>query len=185
MSHKSVAQESTRVSCKSVPQECPTRVSSKSESVPQSDESVARECPTRTFYKSVSYESVKNVWALVFEYVFAFGFVGSILFWLSSIHSFVYLFSFSHRSHVDSDSDSTMSEPKMEDPPTRHSFICSQWFMYCKLAWPEAALLGGSIFMIHKVGRRNASVSLTTRKITRKVHKLSDHECPVLMKHSL
>ena len=45
MSHQSVAQESTRVSCKSVP---------------QSDESLAQECPTRVFYKSVSYKTVKK-----------------------------------------------------------------------------------------------------------------------------
>ena len=51
----------------------PARVSYKS--VPQSDESVARECPTRAFYNSVSYKGVQMFGAIVFEHVFAFGFV--------------------------------------------------------------------------------------------------------------
>ena len=62
-SHKSVLQEcSARASHKSVPQECPTRVSYKT--FPQ-------ECPTRVS---------KIVWVFAFEYMSAFGFVGSILF---------------------------------------------------------------------------------------------------------
>ena len=70
VSHKSVLQESpTRVSYKSDPQECPTRVSQKS--VPQ-------ECPTRVSFGHIS-----------FWIVFAFGFVGSILFllWLYSLRT--------------------------------------------------------------------------------------------------
>ena len=48
VSHKSVPQEClTRVSYKSVPQECPTRVSHKS---------FLQECPTRVSYKSVLQE---------------------------------------------------------------------------------------------------------------------------------
>ena len=74
MSHKSVPQECpTRVSYKSVPQECPTRVSHKSflqewptrvcyKSVLQS---VPQECPTRVSFGHIS-----------FSIVFAFGFVG-------------------------------------------------------------------------------------------------------------
>ena len=58
VSHKSVPQESHK--SKSVPQECPTRVSQKS--VPQ-------ECPTRVSFGHTSFSNV-----------FAFGFVGSILF---------------------------------------------------------------------------------------------------------
>ena len=57
----SVLQECpTRVSYKSVPQECPTRVSYKS---------VQQECPTRVSFGHISFSNV-----------FAFGFVGSILF---------------------------------------------------------------------------------------------------------
>ena len=95
----------TRVTNKSVPQECPTRVSYKS--APQecptfaSHKSVLQECPTSVSYKSVlqecviqgvpqecatkvseknvSYKSVKGCFGVVFEYVFAFRFVGSIL----------------------------------------------------------------------------------------------------------
>ena len=91
MSYKSVPQECpTRVSHKSVPQECPIRVSHKS---------VLQKCPTRVSYKSdpqecprvscksvlqgcptrVSYKSV--IWTyVVFSKLFPFGFVGSILF---------------------------------------------------------------------------------------------------------
>ena len=70
MSHKSVPKEfPTRVSYKSVPQECPTRVAHKSvlQSVPQ-------ECPTRVSFGHIS-----------FSIVFAFGFVGSILFHLQFV----------------------------------------------------------------------------------------------------
>ena len=64
-SHKSVPEHfPTRVSHKSVPLECSTRVSYKSD--PQ-------ECPTRMSYKSV---------ICSFSIVSAFGFVGSILFFL-------------------------------------------------------------------------------------------------------
>ena len=86
VSHKSVPQECpTRVPHKSVPKECPTRVTYKS---------VAHECPTSVSYRSasqectrvshkcVSYKSVKNCLSVGFEYVFAFGFMGSILFYL-------------------------------------------------------------------------------------------------------
>ena len=82
--HKSAPQECptrecpTRVSYKSVPQECPTRVSV-IQGVPQEctrvshkgfpKECVLQECPTNVFPTRV----------FVFEYVFAFGFVGSIL----------------------------------------------------------------------------------------------------------
>ena len=71
MSYKSVAQGCTaRVADKSVPQECLTRVSCKG--VPQSDK---------------SHKSVRHVWAFVFKYALAFGFVGSILFFVSSVLS--------------------------------------------------------------------------------------------------
>ena len=84
--HKSVLQECpTRVSYKSVPQECPTRVSV-TQGVPQEctrvshkcsrQECVLQECPTRVSPTRVS----TIVWPFVFEYVFAFGFVGSIFF---------------------------------------------------------------------------------------------------------
>ena len=64
VSHKSVLQECpTRVSHQSVPQECPRRVSHKSS---------LQECPTRVSQKSVPRECPTRV--------FAFGFVGSILF---------------------------------------------------------------------------------------------------------
>ena len=70
MSHKSDPQEchtrvSTRVSCKSVSQECPTRVPHKS--VPQdfptrvSHNSVPQECPTRVSHKSVPQECPTRV----------------------------------------------------------------------------------------------------------------------------
>ena len=86
MFYKSVSQECpTRVSHKSVLQECPTRVSQMS---------VLQECPTRVSYKSVPQECYKSVLQSVpqecptrvsfghisFSNVFAFGFVGSILF---------------------------------------------------------------------------------------------------------
>ena len=109
MSHKSVPQECpTRVSHKSVPQQCPLRVSHKSvpqqcptrvsyKSVPQelptrvSHKSFLLECPTRVSRKSVpqefptrvSHKSVLQECHLdicSFSNVFAFGFVGSILF---------------------------------------------------------------------------------------------------------
>ena len=78
----------TRVPHKSVPQECPTRVFHKSvlQGVPQESASVShkgfpKECvlqerPTTVFPTRV----LKIVWVFVFEYVLAFGFVGSILF---------------------------------------------------------------------------------------------------------
>ena len=88
VSHKNVQQECpTRVPRKSVLQECPARVSYKG---------VPEECPTRVFRnesvpqrfpkRSVLsvpqkwHKSVKNCCVFVFEHVFAFGFVGSILF---------------------------------------------------------------------------------------------------------
>ena len=109
VSHKSVPQQCpTRVSYKSVPQELPTRVSHKSfllecptrvsrKSVPQelptrvSHKSFLLECPTRVSRKSVpqefptrvSHKSVLQECHLdicSFSNVFAFGFVGSILF---------------------------------------------------------------------------------------------------------
>ena len=105
VSHESVPQECpTRVSYNGVlqgySQECPTRVASKcfsqSCSIRMSYRSVPREFPTRVSRRvmKVSHESVpqepstgvsparvsKHVWAFVLEYVFAFGFVGSILF---------------------------------------------------------------------------------------------------------
>ena len=95
MSHKSVPQECptecpTRVSYKSVSQECPTRVSHKS--VPQecptgvSYKSVPQEFPTRVAHKSVLQSVPQECPTRVsfghisFSIVFAFGFVGSILF---------------------------------------------------------------------------------------------------------
>ena len=76
--HKSVLQECpTRVSYKSDPQECPTRVSYKS---------VPEECPARVSHKSVPQECPTSVLQechldiCSFSNVFAFGFVGSILF---------------------------------------------------------------------------------------------------------
>ena len=70
VSYTSVPQECpTRVSRKSVPQECPRRVSRKS--VPQ-------EFPTRVSHKSVLQECHLDICS--FSNVFAFGFVGSILF---------------------------------------------------------------------------------------------------------
>ena len=102
VTYKSAPQECpTRLFCKTVPQECPAsvshknvlqecpaRVSHKSEchtrcptrarkSVPQ--RFPKRMCPTRVPHKSVSYKSSKLVWVFVFESVFEFGFVGSIL----------------------------------------------------------------------------------------------------------
>ena len=59
MSYKSVLQEYTRVSHKGFRKDC-----------------VLQECPTKVSATRVS----KIVWVFVFEYVFAFGFVGSILF---------------------------------------------------------------------------------------------------------
>ena len=83
LSHKSVPQECpARVSQMSVPQECPTRVSRKS--VPQecparvSHKSVPQECPVRVSHKSVLQECHLDICS--FLNVFAFGFVGSILF---------------------------------------------------------------------------------------------------------
>ena len=65
------------MSDKSVRLECPTRVSYKS--VLPFDKSVPQECPTRMSDKSAPKECPTRVstilWALVFEYVFAFGFV--------------------------------------------------------------------------------------------------------------
>ena len=95
----SVIQECpTRVTNKSVPQECPTRVFRKS--VPQESEchigcptrvhkSVPqrfpkRMCPTRVSHKNVSCQSV-NCLGVCFRYVFAFGFVGSILFFYTNV----------------------------------------------------------------------------------------------------
>ena len=72
MSHKSAFQECpTRVSCKSVPQECPTRVTHKS---------ILQECPRRVSHKSVLQECHLDICS--FSNVFAFGFVGSILFFV-------------------------------------------------------------------------------------------------------
>ena len=88
VSHKSVLQECpTRVSYKSPPQECPTRVSYKS--VPQ-------EFPTRVSHKSVLQERPVRETSVLqechldicsFSKVFAFGFMGSILFVKSESHS--------------------------------------------------------------------------------------------------
>ena len=66
MSYKSVPQECpTRVSYKSVPQECPTRVSHKSfrQECPirVSHKSVLQECPTRVSYKSGPQECATRV----------------------------------------------------------------------------------------------------------------------------
>ena len=73
VSHKSAPQECpTRVSYRSIPQECPTRVSHKS---------FLLECPTRVSHKSVLQECHLDICS--FLNVFAFGFVGSILFFLS------------------------------------------------------------------------------------------------------
>ena len=70
LSHKSVPQECpTRVSYKSVPQECPTRVPFRS---------ILQECPVRVSHKSVLQECHLDICS--FSNVFAFGFVGSILF---------------------------------------------------------------------------------------------------------
>ena len=100
MSHQSVSQECPlRVSYRSIPQECPTRVSHKSvlqecparvthKSVPQefparvTHKSVPQECPTRVSQKSVPQECPTRVsfGHISFSNVFAFGFVGSILF---------------------------------------------------------------------------------------------------------
>ena len=69
----------TRLSHKSFQQECPKRVSRKS--APQ-------ECPSRAPRTKVSYKSVpqecQTKFGFVFERVFAFGFVGSILFFRTS-----------------------------------------------------------------------------------------------------
>ena len=80
----------------SVVRECPTKVSHKS---------VLQECPARVCHivTKMSHESVpqersrsvspkrmsKDVWAFVFERMFAFGFVGSILFGTTNPFSFV------------------------------------------------------------------------------------------------
>ena len=82
--YKSVAQECPiRVSYKSVSQECPTRVFHKGvpQECPTSDikecaTSILQECTTRVSPTRVS----KIVWVFFCEYVFAFGFVGSMLF---------------------------------------------------------------------------------------------------------
>ena len=84
----------TKGSYKSVPQECParmcTRVSYKSVPLRVSPKNVLQERPTRVPNKSVRQECPtkvsptrvsKIVWAVVFEYVLAFGFAGSILFY--------------------------------------------------------------------------------------------------------
>ena len=87
MTHKSVLQEClTRVSQKSDPQECPIRVSHKSvlqerpvrEPPRVSRKSVLQECPRRVSHKSVLQECHLDICS--FLNVFAFGFVGSILF---------------------------------------------------------------------------------------------------------
>ena len=62
------------MSHKSVLQECPARVSRRVTQV--SHESVPQERSTRVPPTRV----LKSVWATVFESVFAFGFVGSVLF---------------------------------------------------------------------------------------------------------
>ena len=112
---KSVLQECpTRVSFKSVPQECPTRASHKSVLQERSARASHKsEChtrcptrahksvqqgfpqrmrPTRVSHKSLSYKSVKILWAFVFEYVFAFGFVGSSSFFAVCFRIFRFLF---------------------------------------------------------------------------------------------
>ena len=61
------------MSCKSVPQECPTRVTHKS---------ILQECPRRVSHKSVLQECHLDICS--FSNVFAFGFVGSILFHFST-----------------------------------------------------------------------------------------------------
>ena len=89
VSHKSVPQECpTRVSHKSVLQECPTRVTHKSD--PQdfptrvTHKSVLQECPRRVSHKSVLQECHLDICS--FSKVFAFGFVGSILFFIYTVY---------------------------------------------------------------------------------------------------
>ena len=97
MSHKSVLQECpTRVSYKCVPQECPTRVNV-IQGVPQEytrvshkgfrKECILRECPTKVSPTRVP----KIVSVCVFEYVFAFGFVGSSLFFVVELSVYFFL----------------------------------------------------------------------------------------------
>ena len=74
VSHKNVLQECpARVSYKSGPQECPTRVVRKS--VPE--ERVSKSVPQKCFLQGC--HKLLECFAFEYEYVFAFGFVGSIL----------------------------------------------------------------------------------------------------------
>ena len=88
VSDKNALQECPpRVSHKSVGQECPIRVSVFHKSVPQEYSPRVSHRVTKVSHESVPQESTRvsmNVCAFVVEYVFAFRFMGSILSFLKS-----------------------------------------------------------------------------------------------------
>ena len=190
VSRKSALQECplqecpTRVSYKSVPQECPTRVSHKSvlqrvshksgcqtrfptrvhKSVPQRfpKECVLQECPTKVFPT----RGVKNCWAFVFECVFTFGFVGSILFLLGSSIT-------KRRFLIVPWTDERADEQRPQPPPTT----------YQSSNWATSSRLRSCCFSstpLHRSRKHSQNIAQLARKgrlfwYKRFINKLIDH----------